>query len=418
MSPLRERGGATLVATLILFFVMTLAAAFASRQQVFEQKASANQYRRTQAFEAAEAGLEWALAMLNLPQPVDDGCRPAAAPGASFRERHLATDPGGALRPLTWNDRGTATPLRASCVRGASGWDCACPRDGAPLIGTGADTSSAPAFVVEFTALPHSGTVRLLATGCTRLAGPCLPASSVAADAVAHAEVGLALVPGLSAPPAAALTVRGDVDAGSAALGLHNADAASGGIAVQAGGRLVAPGARITTAAGGSVAAAQLEGDETLAATPPDRLFASLFGLSKSLWRQHPGVTSIDCGGPCDAALASAAGPLAGARLLWIDGDADLDGPLVLGSRERPVLLVCSGALRLRGGVAIHGMVYAAHLSWAPGSGAGVLHGAAVSESGYTGSAAADFVYDPGVLSALKTGTGSFVRVPGSWRDF
>ena len=29
-----------------------------------------------------------------------------------------------------------------------------------------------------------------------------------------------------------------------------------------------------------------------------------------------------------------------------------------------------------------------------------------------------DFVYDGAVLSSLKTSTGSFARVPGSWRDF
>ena len=50
---------------MLLFFIISLVAAYAGRNLIFEQKTSANQYRATQAFEAAEAGLEWALAMLN-----------------------------------------------------------------------------------------------------------------------------------------------------------------------------------------------------------------------------------------------------------------------------------------------------------------------------------------------------------------
>ena len=44
---------------MVLFFIMSLVAAYASRNLIFEQRTSANNYRSTQAFEAAEAGLEW-----------------------------------------------------------------------------------------------------------------------------------------------------------------------------------------------------------------------------------------------------------------------------------------------------------------------------------------------------------------------
>src|SRR5204863_4630048 len=78
----RQRGAAALITTLMLFFVMTLVAAFANRNHIFEQRASANQVRATQALEAADAGAEWAIAMLNSTQPIDDRCIATNADGA------------------------------------------------------------------------------------------------------------------------------------------------------------------------------------------------------------------------------------------------------------------------------------------------------------------------------------------------
>ena len=60
-----QRGAASLIVVMLLFFVLSLTAAYANRHLIFEQKTSANQSRSTAAFEAAEAGIEWALAQLN-----------------------------------------------------------------------------------------------------------------------------------------------------------------------------------------------------------------------------------------------------------------------------------------------------------------------------------------------------------------
>ncbi len=65
---------------LLLFFIISLVAAYAGRSLIFEQRTSANQYRATQAFEAAEAGLEWALAMLNGGR-ISATCLPSANAG-------------------------------------------------------------------------------------------------------------------------------------------------------------------------------------------------------------------------------------------------------------------------------------------------------------------------------------------------
>ncbi|HRZ62470.1 MAG TPA: PilX N-terminal domain-containing pilus assembly protein, partial [Rubrivivax sp.] len=43
------RGAAALVVVMVLFFIMSLVAAYASRNLIFEQRTSANNYRSTQA---------------------------------------------------------------------------------------------------------------------------------------------------------------------------------------------------------------------------------------------------------------------------------------------------------------------------------------------------------------------------------
>ena len=102
---------------------------------------------------------------------------------------------------------------------------------------------------------------------------------------------------------------------------------------------------------------------------------------------------------------------------VWIDGDASVDGPLTLGRADRPVAIVVTGRLQMHGAVELHGAVLAGDVVW-NGSGAAALHGALISQAGYAGDAAPRVNRDPVTLARLSRETGSFVRLPGSWRDF
>ena len=89
----RESGAASLIVVMVLFFLMSLVAAYTSRNLIFEQRTSVNQYRATQAYEAAEAGLEWALTLLNSGRIGADCLETGAATtDTSFRQRYLAID--------------------------------------------------------------------------------------------------------------------------------------------------------------------------------------------------------------------------------------------------------------------------------------------------------------------------------------
>ena len=415
-----QRGAATLIVTLGLCFSMLLVAAFVNRNLIVEQAASAHQVRSTEAFEAAEAGLEWAMAQLNTLQHIGADCQPSNDPAASaFRERFLNYKRSNATFSVaTWNASGVPTPLRAACVRAAGGWACSCPDSGLPVLSSPNASEPAPAFVVQFQADSQAGIVHLQSTGCTSLGGACVPGAASTADATARVEVTLGLLPGLKTAPVAVLTARGAIDAGAASLGLHNSDPASGGIAAHAGLAVAAPQARLSAPAGSPTTDSVVANDAVLAGLGADAFFVSYFGMRQSDWRHQSVVKTLRCdGGNCADALLAAIEPTIVQPLIHVAGDLRLDGPIVLGTPQRPVVVVVDGAAQLRGDVVVHGLIYSRALSWND-SAAGQLHGAAIAEGGYSGNGAPDLVYDADVLSTLKGNTGSFVRVNGSWRDF
>lgn len=419
LSPTPQRGVATLVVTMALFFAMLLAAVYANRNLVFEQRSSANQYRSTQAFEAAEAGLEWAQAQLNNVSSIGGDCKPGSDPGAvSFRDRFLRVAAAGAgFSASTWNDGGVATALQPACVHTPAGWQCSCPVDGRADLAT--PTVPAPAFSIEFLPGAKSGFVRVVSRGCSSYGGVCAPGSAEATHAWARIEAAFALLPGLASAPAAPLTVRGAVAVGNAALGVHNADLRSGAVALHAGATVQAPALRIGTAPGAASSASVVASDASLAALSPAQLFASYFGLDRASWAQQPVVSTLTCSGNCAQALQQAVAAAASNALIRISGDLDVEGPAIIGTREQPALIVVEGSARLHGAVTLHGMLYAAAMRWdGPVARGALARGALVSETSYQGDATPDLVYDPAILAALRSRSGMFVRVSGSWRDF
>ena len=409
-----QRGAATLVFTLALFAAMVLVVAYVNRNLVFEQRASANQARATQAFEAAETGLEWAQAQLNATGRTGTDCRPSSdASALPFRERALTYRRADAsFVPATWLQGGVAVPRQAACVRVADGWQCSCPDAAMPAV---AGPIGAPAFTVQFMATGNTGVVRLHATGCIANGSGC---TADATAASAQTDVALGLVPGLKTPPAAALTVRGSLDAGTAALGAQHADVASGGFAIHTGGALTAPHARVAGPAGAVADDAVVANDSTLAALEADDFFAAHFGMPLAAWVRQPVVGTVTCSANCAAALEAAVGEGITDPLVHVQGDLPLDGPVVLGTPERPVLIVVDGAAQLRGAVTVHGLLYARSLRWDDSAAGAQVRGAALVEGDYRGNGTPDFTYDAAVLALLKGRTGAFARVNGSWRDF
>lgn len=419
-----QRGAASLLVTVLLCAALLLATLFSHRGALLEARLSSQQTQSARAFEAAEAGIEWALAQLNRPEAVDASCQ-VAATGTSFRDRHLVAAAASAASetafvPRTWSAAGVATPQRAACVRAAIGWRCHCPSDAPVTLAEAEGSAIAPAFRIHLETTGAPGVLRLVSTGCTRATAACLTggAAPTGTDATARVQVDLALVPALLSAPAAPLVARGDIRS-AATLSLVNPDARSGGVVAHSGGAIDLPQATFETPAGSSLANALAEQDTAFGGQSPDALFVSLFGVAKPLWRELPMVHRVSCAASCADELFPAIAQSTGAAQVWVEGDLALSGPLSLGSAERPVVLVVSGQLALQGDVQLHGVVYANGVTWnAAGSAPAALRGALVSETSYSGDAPVTLSYDPRVFDTLRQVAGSFVRVPGSWRDF
>jgi hypothetical protein len=410
-SSFSERGVAALTLTWLLLLAALLAAGYAQRGLVAEQRTSASQYRAAQVHAAAEAGIDWVLAQLNGTGRVDRECRASNdVTATTFRERYLQQDVATATyRPTSWIDAGIARPLMPSCVRAAAGWRCSCPNDGPPDLA--ADDDATVAFALQLHGDAQPGIVRLVSAGCDKL-----PCTVDASEAGARVEVAVALLPALRSAPVAALTARGSIDADSADFGAHNQDPLSGGVALHAGGAIHASRARLSSPAGAVSVGQSVAHDAALAALDAERYFAAWFGLDRALWRRQAVVHALTCNGDCAAQLAQAID--AGATLIGVEGDLLIEGPVTLGSTERPVLIVAHGVAQLHGAVALTGVLYAAEIGWNVAASGAWLRGAAISAGGYGGNGSPELIYDPAVLERLMRASGGFVRVPGSWRDF
>ena len=427
-----QRGAATLVVVGLLFFVMSLVAAYTNRNLIFEQRTSANQYRSTQAFEAAEAGLEWASAMLNAGR-LDAACTPSTVvTDTSFRERYLTIDPAtGVVDPagvLTADFAGTVWP---SCVFDGADWSCSCPDPGAaPVVAAPAVPGILPAFRLRFVRASDTqpGVVRVEVNGCTRLDDACLnfPAQAVGGEGRATVSALLALRGGVAAPPLAAVTARGAV---GGTLAAFNSDVRAAGLAVLAGGAVA--GSVVTgTAPGSPASTAVRDADPGLVTMLPvddavraSRFFANTFATLPDVWKEQPGAVRHQAGAavpvcaadPCTAGEIRSAVAANPGRVVWVDGGVDFDSGSAIGSAAAPLVLVATGNIRVA--IDVTGLLYSRAPTWTL-AGAGRVTGAIVAEGDLNGTGSVVVVRDDEVLQRARRLTGSFVRAPGGWKDF
>lgn len=413
-----QRGAASLIVVMVLFFVIVLTAAYTNRNLIFEAHTSINQYRSTQALEAAEAGLEWAVALLNGGR-IDDSCVEAGSPGdPSFRQRYLVVNAttGVLTAAMQPTSGGALTP---TCVADGNSWRCHCPSDSGPSLAAPSGVGVAPAFRIRFVAASATlpGVIRVDANGCTKLDDSCLqfPATGSEGEGRAGLSALVALKPALTAVPSAAVTVLGNVT-GNGALAAYNTEPDRGGVTIQSGGTVNLAGKVLrsipSTPGPDSVAASDFT-LSSLSATP-DRVFASVFGVWPETYRLQPAALRVDCGGGCRAALANAAAANPD-RVLWVNGNLTLESDGDIGSVADPVTIVVAGRVDVTAAAArIFGFVHARG-GW---TGAGFVRGALFSEAALSDTAVPTVVYDGPMLETLRRRSGSFVRLPGGWRDF
>jgi hypothetical protein len=423
------RGAAALAVAMVLLFVMTLIVFFVNRGLLFEQRTSANQFRSTRAFEVAEAGIEWATALLNDPRKIDGACVPAPGQPESFRSLYVPAS----ASPV---DLTPPADARAGCRIATGSFACSCPAPGtAPNLGTSTD----PSFTVEFADEPADpGAVRLTAYGCINQSAACGPGATAGGDATATVHVTLKLRPILRAAPPAPLTTGGWTQI-CGAFNITNQSQAVNGYLVNSGGQIqigtgtyqsgALPVGAPTCSGGGTqtlvtipgtpLANAMVAGDPTLSslAASSNDMFATFFGTTLAQYRSAPTTFYVTGGTPGDRASALIDAYNQNFRSFWIDGDIDFSSGTSLGSATEPVTLVATAPMTFSGNFDIYGLLYSDSANWNDlGTGTSTVHGAVISRVNYRNNGNGSIVYDPAVLGRVRD-MGVLVRVPGSWRD-
>jgi hypothetical protein len=284
------------------------------------------------------------------------------------------------------------------------------------------------------------GVVRVQVVGCTRpdssTGEQCLTFTGLGAASEGRAVITalLSLTGGPSSLPQAALTARKRVQVGGLGFSAYNTLPSGSGVTVHSGESISGydklesqPGSP-----GGDRSIIESDSDLNLsdisgtnAITGVDRMFAAVFNMRPVTLRQQQAAVELACGSSgCSAAEVRTAASRHPWRPIWVEGDLVVDTSGDIGSKDEPVLLVVAGDLQFSGpgdGVNIYGMVYvrkgSGSSSWST-SGAGTITGSTLCDARVEGDGASSYVYNPAINNLVRWNTGSYVRVPGSWRDY
>ncbi len=461
-----QRGLATLVVVMLLFFLVALVAAYASRNLIFEQRTSANQYRSTQALEAAEAGMQWTLAMLNGGR-INDSCSPVVDETKNtFRARVINTIDEKRQHGLIAVAPSTVSTFVPRCTfdAGSGQWACLCGAAIGSALPAVIGNAPMPFFRILFDTVPgRTDVLKVQSVGCTRPDTSCLsPATPQAPDGDAMAIVTalVTLRSGLSTVPAGAVTAEGAINGGASAAGKGpltavNTDpgnakfSGTDGVTFIAGDAVT--GYVIPVTLPGSASSESLRGDEPSlqnltdrvgppARTKSDRLFSMVFGMWPDTYQSQPSLVQANCAGGCSAATVNSLAKKYPGHVLWLNGNLTVDGNIgslpvggaaldptteSLASTEvapsGPVILIVNGNISLTSGTMV-GLLYhraaPATPDWDLGLGNSSIRGALVTEGNIISAGAQTVTYDAALLNRLHTRVGTYVRVPGGWRDF
>ena len=421
------RGVAALTVVMVLFFIMALVAAYTNRNLVFEQRISANSYRLARAADAAEAGLDWTVALLNGGR-ITDQCVPSDLPADDdFRRRYLvdSTDESNGAGGYSLISSNRTFP---ACIVNSGGtMNCICPteanRNPAMVVpGDGVGTAFRLNLRLPGSAV-HPGSISVIARGCASpgvggTACHIQSAAEVAVDAKAGARLTLGLLRALPFAPVATLTAGRDILANGGVLTVVNSHANTG-VTAHAGrdAQPNPPGTTVFVGPAGSGSDGLLRNDSELldlAGQPDDAWFKSMFALDRAHYARQPAVISLDCAlVPCTSASLTATLARYPRHPIWINGNLSITDAGNLGSALEPVMLVVTGNFTVAAATQIFGFVHANNIVWSsPAS----LQGAMVAANDFVAAANATLFYNRDVLDIIRLRYGSFVRVPGSWK--
>ena len=384
---LRQRGAATLITSLVLLVTMTIVTIFVARSIVMEQRIYSNEYRSKQAFEAAEAGLDYGLKFV-LDYGVD-------------------------------RDKDDVLDTVMSAVT---------------TLPNGSD------YMVTLSEINPPGDmtrIRVTSTGRSDDDTSIRKVSQV-----------IGLLPAFPSVPGNPMTTKGSVvinGAGEVINPEGNATIWTGSNSVTfsgASGKTSIPDpsnpGQLIDSSNSTVTGLDIVMNDTnLSSMTDDQFFKNFLGVDKNTYQNGYATLAVDGANVNNAWNDASPGTdLARREIIWVDGDSDFSGNttvgctatvagntptteancIAAGGQVKPVIMVIDGNLQGSGTVKVFGLVYIT--GDFQGSGNLDVTGAVIMEGGVTGSGALDVRYSSSVLKQAGDTLGPPATIAGTWRDF
>lgn len=351
-------GAATLIITVILIVLSTLMIIFAASYGQMQQKMTANQNRESQAFHAAEAGVEFAINYLQTNETTITG-----APSAGL---------------INYSDANT----------------------------TNVSLANGSKFSVVYTnpSAYNYNLIQITSTGAN-------DDSSSTRVVVQQVQLGSLL----SQPGTTALTTKGSV----AMTGNATITNTSTNNAINSASTVVLGGSAATVISGGGTGIQQ--NNTALANTSQSDFFATYFGttntakIQNSVGHYYSNSSNTDY----SSNLSGMSGT--SIWIDQTAGTASISGNTTIGSSSNPVLIIVNGTLSLSGNVTIYGFVFVigtAGITTLTGN-TSIIGGMATSDN-LSMAGNISLTFNNSVLSNLQNQSSMryFAKVPGTWRDF
>jgi Tfp pilus assembly protein PilX len=361
-----EQGVATLIITLTLLILASLIMIFAANFEIMQEKSSANYMRNIQAFNAAEAGLEYGISYFQVN---------ASTILANPSNGYISSTPIPALTNVSMANGASYSVIYSNPI--ANNYNLIT----ITSTGTSIDTSAVRIVSQQV----QFGSVLLSPANSTLLSQ-------------------------------GAITISGNST-------IKNTSSTS---TILSGSTVALSGSSTTVLASGtSSTSSVLKSDvqtnnTTLSNLSQTDYFATYFGSTPSLVKNQMGtIYSNSTSTDYSSSLKGVTG-----KSIWIDqtgGIATVTGNTTIGSAANPVLIVVNGDLKLSGNITIYGYIFVfGNNTYESIAGNVNVTGSLASAGPLSISGNTTITYSPTVLSSLKNLSTMkyYAKVPGSWKDF
>lgn len=438
-----QRGAATLFMTVVLLLAVGLIALYTNRSAIMEQRLSANEIRSKQAFAAANAGIEYALAYLRAPNGfnnvfISNGTGVSAGAPVTLPSGGNVSYYTAVFCDSTVANNLPACPTArsATLLVPSTGVQCVVPltvtQIAAVSCGWSDDNSSVQRVVQVLQATPSIGgtvSVPVIAKGTTNMLTGGASVLNYFNDLTvwtgqaftSQSGTGKSFIRNIATNQNTTVSDCFRLDgtsyvpaSGSTVATQPTNNACDQSNSPSAGND---PGGYQSSSQASTKGFDVLYGDTNLSSQSPDTFFSGFFGSSPNTFRDTSATMTIDPGSVLTPTSNYSTDPSSIVGMtnntIWYQGNLDLSGDV--GTALAPVVLIVTGNLTLNANVKINGLVYV--MGDVSGNGTTKIYGALIGNGNVNTNGNLVVIYDPNVLSAASN-LGQAGKVQGSWRDW